>query len=863
MIRLNNDWKFSYTWTDDLLTDDAAESVRLPHNVAGHSEGISDEYAECAGIGNVQINSYLPLHYADKKLYSTVCGYTRKLKITEEMLNGHIFLQFDGCAHIAEVFVNSQSAGKHYGGYTAFNCEITKLVHPGSNHLSVRLDCTENPDIPPFGFVIDYLTYGGLYRDVWLDVRPENYIEDVFVYTSDNSSVHVDITCSSAPDKCRIQILDASGECVSDSNAVVSGPMIRHCVSFPDARIWKLDDPYMYKCIVTVTFANTGDSGAAFSDSVSSVSSDQTACTDTCETCFGVRTAEFRKDGFYLNGQKVFLRGLNRHQSYPYIGYAAPEGLQREDARILKEELSCNAVRTSHYPQSQHFIKACDELGLLVFTEIPGWQHLGDAAWKDHALDMVREMILQYRNHPSIVLWGVRINESRDDDEFYTRTNALAHELDPTRQTSGVRYLEKSHLLEDVYAFNDFSHDGTAPGCRKKSDITPDADKPYLISECNGHMFPTKPFDNWAHRQEQALRHARVHDSALAEGDIAGVFGWCMFDYATHEDFGSGDRICYHGVLDSFRNPKLAAYTYASQGEDTPVLECGSAFDIGEYPAGRRGDIYVFTNADEIRLYKNDRFVRAFSRSAFSHLPHGPILIDDMIGDLIRDEKGWDDKEADLVRKLLISAEKHGFEHLPFRDKLKLLYAHFRYKLSFEQGYALYGKYMGNWGEESVRWRIDAVTDGQVVRSITRAPSHSLHIEARASSHLLHEGDVYDMALVRIRILDEYGNLVPYAQVPLKLEVVSGPEAAESIGNRSDNTPNNRASNSSSAISENTGSRFNNSGPLLEIVGPDIITAEGGMCGTFVRTCGRCGTASLKISSDTAGSCTVSITIDS
>ena len=120
-----------------------------------------------------------------------------------------------------------------------------------------------------------------------------------------------------------------------------------------------------------------------------------------------------------------------------------------EDARILKKELCCNAVRTSHYPQSQAFIDACDELGLLVFTEIPGWQHVGDEKWKDVACKHVEEMVLQYRNHPSIVLWGVRINESRDCDELYTKTNALAHELDPTRQTGGVRCEQKMNLLAE------------------------------------------------------------------------------------------------------------------------------------------------------------------------------------------------------------------------------------------------------------------------------------------------------------------------------------------------------------------------------------------------------------------------------
>ena len=210
---------------------------------------------------------------------------------------------------------------------------------------------------------------------------------------------------------------------------------------------------------------------------------------DRKQVTFGFRTAEFRADGFYLNGKKTFLRGLNRHQSYPYIGYAAPESLQREDARILQEELHCTAVRTSHYPQSQYFLDECDRRGLLVFTELPGWQHIGDDNWKDAACEMLREMLLQNRNHPSIILWGVRINESVDDDTFYTRTNKIAHQLDPSRATSGVRYLEKSHLLEDVYAYNDFSHNGVTPGAKPKKDVTPDMGKALLISECNGHMY--------------------------------------------------------------------------------------------------------------------------------------------------------------------------------------------------------------------------------------------------------------------------------------------------------------------------------------------------------------------------------------
>jgi len=529
----------------------------------------------------------------------------------------------------------------------------------------------------------------------------------------------------------------------------------------------------------------------------------------------------FRADGFYLNGKKTFLRGLNRHQSYPYIGYAAPESLQREDARILQEELHCNAVRTSHYPQSQYFLDECDRRGLLVFTELPGWQHIGDDSWKDAACGMLREMILQNRSHPSIILWGVRINESVDDDAFYTRTNQLAHQLDPSRATSGVRYLEKSHLLEDVYAYNDFSHNGVTPGAKPKKDVTPDMNKALLISECNGHMYPTKAFDDGPHRQEQALRHIRVQNAACADGGHAGCFGWCMFDYQTHRDFGSGDRICYHGVMDMFRNPKLAAAAYASQGEAEPVLEISSSMDIGDSPAGQLGQVYAFSNAQQVKLYKNDVFVTDLARSEWDSLPHPPFVVDDTIGELLETQEHFAPAKAALLRDCLLAAGKYGLPGLPLSYKLKLGWCMLRYKMTFADGVALYGKYVGNWGGEATRWRFDAVQDGKVVRSVTLCPGTKLHLEVRTSRTTLREADTYDMAAVRVRVLDENGNPAAYAQLPVHFAVEG--DAA--------------------------------------LVGPETAVAEGGMTGTYLRTAGKAGTAVLTVSAPQTEPVTVSFTL--
>ena len=766
-----DDWEFTHHWTEAFgkgLPVPKQQAVRLPHT--------------CREV---------PLHYATPADYEMVCGYRKRFRVPPVQAAPRLFLRFDGAAHQAVVRVNGRVAGQHRGGYTGFAVEITDLVdREGENLLTVQLDTREDPAIPPFGFVIDYLTYGGLYREVWLEATAESRLTDLFVYTPTLHDAVVQWTAELTPAAVavRIRLETADGTLLAQQTAQAAETG-KIQFSVPDAQPWDTEHPVLHHA--TAELLNAAGQPI-----------------DRKQVTFGFRTAEFRADGFYLNGKKTFLRGLNRHQSYPYIGYAAPESLQREDARILQEELHCTAVRTSHYPQSPFFLDECDRRGLLVFTELPGWQHIGDAAWKDSACTMLQEMILQNRSHPSIILWGVRINESVDDDAFYTRTNQIAHQLDPSRATSGVRYLEKSHLLEDVYAYNDFSHNGTTPGAKPKKDVTPDMGKALLISECNGHMYPTKPFDDGPHRQEHALRHVRVQNAAYASGEHAGCFGWCMFDYQTHKDFGSGDRICYHGVLDSFRNPKLAAAVYTSQGDTDPVLAVSSSMDIGDNPAGQLGTAYVFSNAQQVRLYKNDVFVTALRQSEWTALPHPPFVMDDTIGELLETQEHFSPAKAAAVRDCLLAAGKYGLAGLPLAYKVKFGWCMLHYKMSFEDGVALYGKYVGNWGGEATRWRFDAVQDGNVVRSVTLCPSAKLHLEVKVSRTTLREKDTYDMAAVRVRILDENGTPAPYAQFPVQF-AVEGSAA---------------------------------------LVGPQTAVAEGGMTGTYLRTVGTAGEALLTVS---------------
>ena len=753
-IAFNNDWLFTENFDAGF---DEAVSIRLPHTA-----------------------KEIPYNYINCRDYQMVCGYRKIFTAPGDWQGKKLILRFDGAAHEATVFCNGERVGYHACGYTAFYVDITDFVRlGGDNVIDVRLDTRESLNIPPFGFVIDYLCYGGLYREVTLEVKDPEYIKEVLIENTGLREIRVRV--SSECGNVVTDIVDSSGAVISSA----VGKAFE--LNVPEAELWSVDSPALYTARVRAMRGGE--------------------CVDEKRLRFGFRTVKFKSDGFYLNGERLKIRGLNRHQSYAYVGYAMPRSVQELDAEILKNELGVNAVRTSHYPQSQHFISRCDELGLLVFTEIPGWQHIGDEDWKRQAVKNTDEMVRQYMHHPSIMLWGVRINESQDCDELYRRTNAVAHTLDSGRQTSGVRYIEKSRLLEDVYAYNDFSHCGDNAGLKPKKSVTAKKHNGYLVSECNGHMFPTKAFDDERHRLSHALRHAKVLDAMYADDDISGIFPWCMFDYNTHQDFGSGDGICYHGVMDMFRNPKLASAVYASQSEDKPCCVVSSSMDIGEHPAGDIGRVYVFTNADCVRLYKDGVFVREFapSRDEYPALPHPPVIIDDFIGELLITQEGFDEKTAMAVKECLLAVAKFGPSSLPPKILAKFARLMLLKGFKFSDGVELYGKYIGNWGGEATKWRFDAVKGGRIVCSVTRCPGQRVHLEVSTSKTQLCEGDTYDAAAVRIRAVDEYGNLAPYWQEPVILK---------------------------------------RSGPIV-LIGPEIISLKGGSGGCYVKTCGSSGSAEL------------------
>ncbi len=694
------------------------------------AEGAHDPSFNDASFERVVIphtNVKLPWHNFDDKTYEFVSTYRRRFKTPSEARGKRVFIDFEGVMTASAVWINGVSLGEYKGGYTPFSFELTQHLKPtGDNVLTVYVDSTERPDIPPFGHQIDYLTFGGLYREVSLRIVPQTWIDNIFARTrevlSGKPALDIDCFLAGAPSSTlalEVELRDGDRTIAKNSRSVnhtgapdpnaAANPTTsaavynstqtkddpaRQTVSLENiegTKLWELDSPQLY-----TVHARLLDSGRVIDE-------------DTRR--MGFREAVFTPQGFSLNGKVIKLRGLDRHQTFPFVGQAMPGRVQRKDAKILREDLHCNIIRTSHYPQSRHFLECCDEVGLLVLEEIPGWQHIGDEAWKQISIDNVGRMIRRDWNHPSIVLWGVRINESHDDHDFYIRTNKLAELLDSTRQTGGIRNNYQSELLEDVFTMNDFGFPLRKPNHPL-----------YLNTEFVGHTFPTKTTDDDERQREHTLRHARIHNQLASDPQYAGGIGWCAFDYNTHSDFGSGDRICYHGVLDIFREPKPAAGFYKSQCDPAKevVLEPAFHWAIGD-ESTHFTEAVICSNCDHLKL-----FIRPMSVESNSWIP----LIE-------------------------LNPDRSGFEHLK--------YPPFIFDRTKQKGGGF-----ANWGD----LRIDGYLNGKLVISKTLSGSGASRkfVLLADDNKLLADGA--DTTRVVMRITDEFGATRTYANdaITLKLE---------------------------------------------------------------------------------------------
>ena len=759
---LNYDWDYKPSYKESFIKSfQSSKKVNIPHT-----------------------NIELPYNNFDEKIYQFISSYQKQFEI-RKIKSKRYTLHFEGVMAYSEVYVNEQLVISHKGGYTAFSADVTDALVNGDNKIFVMVDSTERNDFPPHGFVVDYLTYGGIYREVYIVEHEQNFIENAFIdVIADSIEIRMMINFKVKRSSVFKFNLYKDNDLVHSFEREYDLREKISAQSVIELEKWSLDNPVLHHLDILL------DGKLSYTSR------------------FARRNISINTKGFFLNKEHIKLRGLNRHQSFPYVGYAMPSNAQKKDADILKYELGVNVVRSSHYPPSRHFLDRCDEIGLLVFDEIPGWQHIGDKQWQKVAKQNVTEMITRDYNHPSVFIWGVRINESPNNDILYKETNRIAEELDPYRPTGGVRNLKGGHLFEDVFTYNDFVHRGNNKGLEKAKKITK-KNVPYLVTEYNGHMYPTKKFDDETHRVNQAKRHIQVQNDSHKYANISGAIGWCMFDYNTHKDFGSGDKICYHGVMDMFRIPKYAASVYASQSEKEPYLEVLSSLNIGEKEASEIKEIFVMTNAERVKFFINDDFIDYFYPSKkYSHLPHPPVIIDDFIGNLIHENEKYSAKDCDRIKDVLGAAIRHGAK-LPFKYKIKMGIFLFKNKLKYADAEALYMKYIVKWGTESTRYRFEAFVGSKIVGTKTIGTNDENDLFVKVDDEVLQETNTYQTTRVIVEHLDKYLNPLTYSNEIISIKV-KGP---------------------------------------LELIGPSKLALIGGSIGFYLKTIQEVGEVKITISS--------------
>ena len=761
--QLNYSWYFIEGFNESYLKDipETAKEIDIPHTV-----------------------KLLPYNYFSELDYQGEFTYFKRFDVKEFNRNHTWILRFNAFMVDAKIYLNDNCLGEFVSGYIPVEIDISKYIKEKNNFLVVILSTKENHLVPPFGNVVDYMTFGGIYRGVELISHADsNYIVKSLVYADKKGHVIIKDLVSQ-PEK-HLSIVH---------DIMYGNELIKHTedneFDIEEPKLWSIEEPNLYRLISRVYYGHGG--------------------VDVYETKFGFRTAQFKKNGFYLNGKRVKLIGLNRHQSYPYIGYAASKSLQVDDANILKYKAGVNLIRTSHYPQDEAFLSRCDEIGLLVLDEIPGWQYLSkDTAWREQHLTNVSSMVKEDFNHPSVIAHGVRVDESQDDHDLYEKSNKIAHDIDPYRQTLGVRFFKNSELLEDIYAYNDFSCGNLKHGLDKPKTIKK-GKKPYIVSECIGHTFPTKSYDGEQRRIEHALRHALVINDANKYKEISAIIGWCAFDYNTHKDFGSGDRICYHGVFDIFRNRKYASYIYQSQQDKEPVMKVLCSFNQGDYDESIYRSIYVATNLDYIELYKNGLFVKKYTakHSEFAKMKHPLIKVDDLIGETFVDAR-FNKNDQRKMAKLLSKVALIGLNNISMGDKLKVGKFMVKYHLKYPDLVDMFNAYVSSWGTVAKTYEFKGYKDGKLIKTEKFGPSFKSTLDVEMSKTELINEDTYDMLRISLRQIDEYKHVLNYSFMPIKVEV-EGP---------------------------------------IELMGPKEFTLVGGQVSMYIRSLNKKGEGVVKISS--------------
>ena len=527
-----------------------------------------------------------------------------------------VYLQFDGVNATADVELNGQAVAHHDGGYSTFRANVTDVLRSGDNELVVRVDNSKNDRVYPQK--ADFTFYGGIYRDVTLLVaNATHFALEHFGGTGIKVTPHVkdgdvDVPVqvetylegpAAADARVRVRLLDAGG------TEVATGEGTDATMTVAGVHRWDgIKDPYLYRAEATLLDA----AGQAI---------------DRVETRFGVRSFHVDADkGFFLNGRSYPLRGVSRHQDRKGIGNALTDEMHREDALMIRE-LGANTVRLAHYQHSQVFYDLCDELGFVVWAEIPYIsEHMPNG--REDTISQMKELIVQNYNHASICVWGVsnEITISTKDNadmlDNHRVLNDLVHEMDPTRLTTLACYAmclwpNKSAHVTDLVAWNLYLG-WYVPGLWLNKAWFAIwrllyRNRPIGMSEYGCEAMPNL-HSSHPRREDHTEEYQCVyHEYMIRFFEERPYFWathvWNMFDFAADARDQGGEPGMNHKGLVTFdrKTKKDAFYAYKAAWSDEPFVHvCGKRY------VDRAEDttlVKVYSNQPEVELFVNGQSV--------------------------------------------------------------------------------------------------------------------------------------------------------------------------------------------------------------------------------------------------------------
>lgn len=546
--------------------------------------------------------------------------YRKRFSVDTSLRGSRLTLRFQGANQTADVWLNGRRLGRHEGGYTPFEFDVTHAVRAGApNTLAVRVDNSYNPAIPPH--TADFNFYGGVYRQVQLVGTHPVRVERVRLSTPE-------VSWTRAVVQARTTLANATGE----PRRV---RLVTHVVD-PDREI--------VQSLVTDTLVPAGDSvivsqrGAPLVNPLlwspehpwlyqarSALYDGEGHALDEVENPLGFRAFRFQADsGFFLNGQPLKLRGVNLHQDYLLLGNAVDVARKREDVRLVKA-MGANFVRLAHYPHHPATVAFADTLGLLVWEEIPFVNTVGGKAFAANARQQLREMIERDYNNPSVLLWGIgnefahpwlSAEQLRLGRTLAKELHALAKRLDPTRLTvQAHNHVPDESLfgVTDVQGRNRYFgwYEGTLPDFAEAldRDKREHPDWKLIVSEYGadakrGHFLrePTVPFD---FSETYQLRfHQAYLDAIESRVFVAGSAVWNMFDFGSHVKTGNTPHVNQKGLMSFDRRPKAAYYLYQSRWAVEPMVYIVShAWTHRTGPPGEPHEIQVLSNGDAVELF--------------------------------------------------------------------------------------------------------------------------------------------------------------------------------------------------------------------------------------------------------------------